>query len=141
MTSRQRRLRRFAVFCPTLAVLGICLFLLVPVNARGAGCAAAGPCPSTQYFTPVLTQLHWQTGVALATSLVAAGVVAVAGLRQSAHGSSRARITLIGGAVVIWVIAAVNLLSAGAFLAPAAASATVASVLTGGSSRHLPPHP
>jgi hypothetical protein len=141
MTSRQRRLRRLAVFCPTLALLGICVFLLVPVNARGAGCAAAGPCPSTQGFAPVLTQLHWQTGLALGITLVAAVVVAVAGLRQAAHGSSRARLTLIGGTVVIWVIAAINLLSVGAFLAPAAVSATAAAVLAGGSSAHLPAHP
>jgi hypothetical protein len=121
--------------------LGTCLFLLVPLNARGAGCAASGPCPSTQYFTPVLTQLHWQTALALALAFVAAVVVAVAGLWQTARVGSTARFTLMGGTLAIWVVAAVNVLSAGAFLVPAAVSATAASVLAAGARGHLPPHP
>jgi hypothetical protein len=129
------------VFSPTLAVLGTCVFLLVPVNVRGVGCAVAGPCASTQYFTPVLTQLHWQTAVALAVAFLAAVAVAVAGLRHAARGGSGARSTLIGATAVIWVIAAITVLSSGAFLAPAAISATGASVLSAGSAGRLPPHP
>jgi hypothetical protein len=117
------------------------VFLLVPVNVRGVGCAVAGPCASTQYFTPVLTQLHWQTGVALAVAFAATVVVAVAGLRQAAGAGPGVRATLIGATFAIWVIAAITVLSSGAFLAPAAISATCACVLSGGSAGRLPPHP
>jgi hypothetical protein len=131
VTSQQRLERRFAVLCPTLTVLGIAVFLLVPVSGNcGGGPVSPVRCGSGN-FIPVWTLLNPQGVAVLGVAFVASVLVGFAGLRHASTSGARFQQVLIGVTVVLWGVCLIGIFSIGIFLAPAGVSATAASFLAG----------
>ena len=129
MTPQQRLERRFAVLCPTLTLLGIAVFLLIPVSSAVAGCRGS-QCGGGVGFTPVWTLLSWQAVVALGVDFCVSLAVAYAGIRHADGGGGRSGETVLIGTIALWLILIIGIATVGAFLAPAALSATAATVLS-----------